>query len=160
MRRRHVPALLREAVEIVPPACADHDGSACSILGVMSEVGAGVPRDRGRARWAYRRACNAGNMHGCGNLGELLLADLEPGANQGAALALLHRSCDAGKLRACDVLLGHACVRGEGAACLTLAALRTACARGSDAACARIEGLPPSFDADEPLSSSAVARGH
>jgi hypothetical protein len=116
----------------------------------MHERGRGVRQSRGQARSLYRRACEGGNVRGCGNLGELLLADGATAEAQG----LLTRACDAGKGRAC-LVLGRAhlsgtlqpgpagiarglfergCNAGEAGSCIALADLLERSAASGDTA--------------------------
>jgi len=142
LRQRPDPALVVEAAR-TSSQCAAGTPWACSVLGVLAELGLGMRPDRARAGALYRRACEAGNPRGCGNLGELLLADTERGSQPDGALALLQVACDAGHARPCATLgrtyakgalvprepalaarfLERACARGDGFACLDLADL-------------------------------------
>jgi TPR repeat protein len=149
--------------------CNDGRGDACSALGVIYEAGAGVTPDLPRAVALYRRACNAGNQHGCGNLG---IARANGFVAAGARL--LEPACIGGDARSCAYLAnlyltgntvpknpGHAvhlleraCDGEEAAACVALGdALMKAdlgddasqfygkgCLHGSATACRRLGG--------------------
>jgi TPR repeat protein len=72
MRRSPDPEVMPDAAVGFSRWCALGDAPACSMLGVMHELGLGVRRSRERARSLYRRACDGGNARACGNLDELL----------------------------------------------------------------------------------------
>jgi len=56
-------------------ACEDGDLSACTVFGLMSELGQGVPQDLPRARALYRRACEGNEQLACDLLAALADAD-------------------------------------------------------------------------------------
>jgi TPR repeat protein len=171
LRRSAAPELLPDSAEIMLRACSVGEADACSIAGVMFELGRGVRPDRERARSLYTRACDRGNARGCGNLGEMLLQ----GGARREAMPLLQRSCDAKQGRAC-VILGRiesegakararferACGVGEAAGCMALAdliersaesgsrdrvveLLEKACANGSEEGCSRLSRRAQAF---------------
>jgi TPR repeat protein len=88
--------------------CAAGDAASCSVLGVMHELGRGVPRDELRAADLYQRACIGHNPRGCVNLGRLF--------RRGAG----RRHDDATAAMLFDV----ACRRAEGEGCFELGQLR------------------------------------
>jgi uncharacterized protein len=61
--------VLADAWELFDRNCSAGDPAACSALGRMYELGAGVPVDPRRARQLYQRACSGGNALGCSHLG-------------------------------------------------------------------------------------------
>jgi TPR repeat protein len=142
---RHEPdaSLAREAAATFSERCAAHETAACSMLGVAYEVGVGVFRDRRRAMGLYRHACDSGNVRACGNLGELMLADAEPGTRPSAALELLQTSCSKSNARACAAL-GRAFAQGRVAPQELVTAatlLERACSGGESSACVEVADL-------------------
>ncbi len=167
LRRRPDPALAAETAAAFSSDCARGDTASCSMLGVAHEVGYGVARDADRARSLYQQACRSGNKRACGNLGEVLLAEAEPGASPAAPLTLLEVACEAKQGRACAVLghaLAHSAVVPRD---LPLAGrfLRQACDREQPHACLElaelVEGgsVPARPGMAEHLLEIACARG-
>jgi TPR repeat protein len=66
---------VREARTAFSDACKNGEAAACSAVGVMYEVGVGVPMDTRRARELYGTACEAHNARACENLAGLMAAD-------------------------------------------------------------------------------------
>ena len=99
LRRSPDPDVVSDGRVLFSRGCAVGQLDSCSTLGVIHELGPGMPPDRERARPLYRRACEGGNARACGNLGELMLTD----ANPEPALALLEMACNAWQGRACLV---------------------------------------------------------
>ena len=56
------------AVGLFRQACDGGNILGCANLGVMYELGTGVPKDRNRAARLYRKACDGGNSEACENL--------------------------------------------------------------------------------------------
>jgi len=124
--------------------CARGGAEACSALGVMNEVGVGVPVNALAAVALYERACRAGNQRACTNLGVALAEGTGGSRDTVAGARLLERACDAGDPLACvhlasmrevgvgvskDAVLAAqlfalACDGGEGNACLALGDIR------------------------------------
>jgi TPR repeat protein len=119
--------------------CDAGDEAACSLLGVMSEQGRGVPRDAKRAERLHRRACAGGNQPACVNLGRLLV-DGTSGRHDPAAAALLFElACAGGVATGCHALgliaeregrsvlaagwHARACEKGDASGCQALAAM-------------------------------------
>jgi TPR repeat protein len=50
---------------LLEAACDAGVAVACSNLGVMYEIGLGVPKDEAHAASLYRRACNGGMAEAC-----------------------------------------------------------------------------------------------
>jgi TPR repeat protein len=148
LHRHPDPALAREARMLSSASCQKGDAAACSMLGVIHELGLGVPKDRSRARALYQGACSARYQRACGNLGELLLGDPAvgdklPGSRPVDPIALLRAACDAGSGRHCGVL-GRAYATGTGVARALQAAAsfsELACGRGDAASCVRLVDL-------------------
>jgi TPR repeat protein len=149
LRRRGDPAILPDAAAALARDCDMGDAPSCSIAGVMYELGRGAPRDLGRARSLYGRACHVGNARACANLAELLLVDQHAPAR---ALSMLVSACEGGVGRAC-VTLGRAyqdgalvaaspararglyeraCGQGEAAGCRALAVILGASGDAAD----------------------------
>lgn len=81
--------------------CETGDARACSVLGVMYEVGRGAPMDRARAATLFGWACEQGNLRGCVNLGRLELLE---GTTNEALVATTRRFdaiCQQGSAEAC-----------------------------------------------------------
>jgi uncharacterized protein len=143
LRKHPDPSTVLDAAAQFSIGCTRQDPAACSMLGVMTELGLGMRRDRALAQSLYRRACEAGNMRGCGNLGELQLASLERRQKPAAAIVLLEMGCNAGHARPCGVLAraysGTAALRAEPEKVASL--FERACARGDVDACSLLAGL-------------------
>ncbi|MFT3767571.1 MAG: protein kinase [Minicystis sp.] len=133
-----------KAATLYTKACDHGDAPACSGLGVLHELGAGVARDRTRAASYYDKACSSGDALGCAYKSFML------GAGRGikqdearaaelakSALPGLSAACEHGEARECvalAVLLGNdkkeegraaqleqqACDAGEPAGCANL----------------------------------------
>jgi hypothetical protein len=106
----------------------------------MNEVGVGVPVDRARAATLYERACRAGNVRGCANLGVARVEGMG-GRDVPIGAQLLELACDRGDARGCmnlarlhssgqgvardpalaARLFGFACDHEEESACVALA---------------------------------------
>ncbi len=167
LRRNPDPGVVRDAVTGFTRDCAGVAvPSACSMLGVLHELGLGVPVDPTLARSLYRLACGAGNTRACGNLGELLLADPVP-AVVPDALSLLRSSCAASNGRHCAAL-GR--VYDEGtfvprSPVVAASWFERACTNGSVSACIGYADLAERGDVDPPrgrttqLLAMACARG-
>jgi TPR repeat protein len=144
LRRSPEPAIVKDAAAHFSRRCeGSGDVSACSLFGVLLELGLGVRADRARARTLYRFACESGNPRACGNLGELLLADAAPGATPEGALTLLRMSCDAGHGRPCAVL-GRIYDRGSvvpRTPAVAASFFERACRRGAVSACIGVADL-------------------
>lgn len=91
--------------------CRQGGAEACSALGVMNEVGVGVPRNIAKAVALYERACVAHNQRGCTNLGIARAQGLGGVADPAAGVRLLEPACDGGDARAC-VFLANMHVQG------------------------------------------------
>jgi hypothetical protein len=131
------------------------------MLGVIHELGLGVPRDRARARSLYRQACERRNLRACGNLGELLLADVRPGDAPDGALVLLRTACDAGHGRACAVI-GRAQATGvvvSGGPSDAAVWFERGCAGGEVSSCVALADLVESPGRRAELLTLACARG-
>ena len=92
LRRDPDPVALVNAALTFELTCATRQPGACSLLGVLHELGVGAPRDLARARSLYRLDCDAGNARACGNLGALMLRD-DGGATTELAAMLLTSAC-------------------------------------------------------------------
>jgi TPR repeat protein len=82
-------------------ACSEGHPEACSALGVMNEIGVGVPANPARAVALYDRACRSGNVHGCTNLAVARIEGIGGPRDVRLAARLLEPSCDRGDARAC-----------------------------------------------------------
>jgi TPR repeat protein len=82
-------------------ACSEGHPEACSALGVMNEMGVGVPANPVRAVALYDRACRSGNVHGCTNLAVARIEGIGGPSDVRLAARLLEPACDRGDARAC-----------------------------------------------------------
>jgi TPR repeat protein len=73
LRNAPDPSDVRDAVSAFTSACEAGEAPACSVLGVMYEVGRGFPLDTPRALALYGAACDAHNPRACANRDRLLL---------------------------------------------------------------------------------------
>ena len=164
LRNKPDPALLAEAAVELGQGCRFTDTASCSMLGVMYELGRGVPLDVRRARSLYQQSCDGGNARACGNLGALVLREPSLGAPE-RALELLRSACDAVDARACATL-GAAHLEGGAAPASPAEArrlLELACDRGEPSGCVALAlGLARSGDEAraDTLLARACARGH
>lgn len=102
---------LQKAGELYTKACDHGDAPACSGLGALHELGAGVGRDRTRALALYEKACAAQDGLGCAYKSFMLGAGRgikqdEAKAEEAAKAALpgLTASCEKGEARDCVAL--------------------------------------------------------
>ncbi|MDQ3368640.1 MAG: hypothetical protein M3680_24695 [Myxococcota bacterium] len=97
--------------------CELGDAGSCSDLGFMHLAGRFVPLDRTRASELFVRACAGDDLHGCNNLGAVLIGrDAVPHADVRHALSLFERACAeeptlCTNLRACEAGMPEHCVR-------------------------------------------------
>src|ERR1019366_6162945 len=68
LRRHPDPLTVKTARVVFEDDCNRGSPEACSALGVMNEIGVGVPMNQKRAVALYERACQTGNVRGCTNL--------------------------------------------------------------------------------------------
>jgi TPR repeat protein len=66
------PHALREAAVAFASACDGGEAASCSALGVMYELGRGLPMSTSRALSLYETACEAHNLRACGNRDRLV----------------------------------------------------------------------------------------
>ena len=92
---------LEKALVAFGEACSEGHPEACSALGVMNEIGVGVPANPARAVALYDRACRSGNVHGCTNLAVARIEGIGGPRDVRLAARLLEPSCDRGDARAC-----------------------------------------------------------
>lgn len=140
LRNRPDPAAVSDAAVAFARACQEGEAAACSVLGVMYELGRGFPVNAPYARTLYGGACETQNLRACGNLGELLLRDGSRARESGRAVSLLRMSCGGGDQRACD-RLGRAYRDGDGEprdATQATALFDAACSAGYAPACVEL----------------------
>jgi TPR repeat protein len=140
LRNQPDPEAVREAALAFTTACRGGEAASCSVLGVMYELGRGVPLSASRALALYERACDAHNPRACGNLGDLLLSDRAGVRDPARAVFLLRSACDAEQGRACE-RLGRAYRDGDGEpqdAGRAAALFDAACSDGYAPACAAV----------------------
>jgi TPR repeat protein len=124
--------------------CREGGAEACSALGVMNEIGVGVPVNAAHSVALYERACAAGNSRGCANLGVARVEGMGGPRDVVAGARLLEPACDRGDARAClhlarlhrtgagvsndpvlaAQLFGRACTGEEPSACVALGDIR------------------------------------
>ena len=107
LRRHPDPLTVKTARVVFEDDCNRGSPEACSALGVMNEIGVGVPMNQKRAVALYERACQTGNVRGCTNLA---VARIEGIGGQRSVLFGAR-------------VLGPACDHGDAWACLHLARL-------------------------------------
>ncbi len=153
-------------LESIVEDCNRGKADACSDLGVSFDLGISAPKNPETARALYEKACKAGSMSGCNNLGVMVLVSDPPRAassfdracrsrlpiacrNLGMAYLVgsgVERDVD----RSRELFLG-ACQKKIELACVDLArvqddagaerALTQSCARGTGSACADLGRL-------------------
>jgi len=153
LRRTPDRYTLADAVRAFKIDCHEGGAEACSALGVMNELGVGVPLNAARAVALYDRACKVGNTRGCANLGVARSLGIGVARDAAAGAQLLIPACDQGDARACsylgrlyaagDGVVGDAaraarlfdlaCQGEEGSACTSLADLRASAGQRDDA---------------------------
>jgi hypothetical protein len=85
-------------------ACDGGDVSACTVFGLMVELGQGVPQDVARARDLYRRACEGGELVGCTNLGLMYEEGVGGPQSLEEAEGRYRIACEGGEQLACELL--------------------------------------------------------
>jgi hypothetical protein len=95
-------------------ACDDGDLSACTVFGLMSELGQGVTQDLTRSRALYRRACEGGELVGCTNLGLMCEEGVGGEQDMDEARGQFRIACEGDEQLACDLLAALADVDAEG----------------------------------------------
>ncbi len=139
LRRNPQNPEAREAAAVFADACKLGDAAACSVHGLMLELGAGVPSNARTARALYTRACSAQNQRACTNLSRLELQTATDVVDIAQAQNRLLIACEEGEASACAFagslsssthdrnpeattqLLEKACNRGQTSACYDLA---------------------------------------
>lgn len=137
LRRNPSSALVADGAKQFGDSCRDGELESCSALGVMHELGLGVPRDMFRALALYRRACDGGNAHACINVGTALAKIEGEGRDTVTAAAIFKDACEKGNQEACTRLAGLYLV-GDGVSLQPITASRLlngACDRGNPTAC-------------------------
>jgi TPR repeat protein len=144
LRRTPDPVTVAQARQQFEEECRQGGAEACSALGVINEVGIGVPANAVRAVALYEGACRDGNRRGCANLGVARAEGIGGPVDLPAAVRLLEPACAEGDARACAHLAGMresgvgvskdpllaahllelACNGEEASACLALGDLR------------------------------------
>jgi TPR repeat protein len=130
-------ALLDLAATQFNAQCDSGNDGACSLLGVMYEVGHGVPRSPQHAVRLYRRACGGGSARGCANYAEAMLNGTAGAIDHSFAVSLLTTACRSPEAAGCG-RLAHLTARGDGvrqSMKISLALLRRACEHGDPDAC-------------------------
>jgi len=115
LRRSPDPDTVERATQAFKKECREGGPEACSALGVMNEIGVGVPLNAARAVVLYDRACRAGNARGCTNLGVALVGGIGVSRDALAGARLLEPACAQNDARAC-LHLGRLYESGDGAA--------------------------------------------
>jgi TPR repeat protein len=135
--------LLSDAGASLSEGCQQGDAVQCSVLGVMLELGRGLPMDPPRAADAFAAACQLGNARGCTNLGGLYESGAGLRASLPRASAFFFKGCQQGDHEGCyrlgrmhELGLGHrqdatraaglfetSCIAGHAQSCLELATM-------------------------------------
>ena len=99
------PAAAQIAERLYQEACDGGDFGACTIFGLMAELGRDVPQDFERARVLYLRGCEGGELVACTNLG--LMSEEGVGGPQDfeEARGLYRIACEGFEQLACDLLV-------------------------------------------------------
>jgi hypothetical protein len=154
LRRAPDPETVARASRAFMAECRDGGAQACSALGVMNEIGVGVPANQAHAVVLYERACAAGNTRGCANLGVARLMGIGGPQDVVAGARLLEPACERGDARACvhlarlhatgeavsndpvlaAQLFGRACTGEEASACVALGDIRAGAGNAGAAA--------------------------
>jgi len=106
LRRTPDPVTAAQARQQFEEECRQGGAEACSALGVINELGVGIPANVQRAVALYERACHAGNRRGCANLGVVRAEGIGGPVDVQAAVQLLEPACAEGDARACAHLAG------------------------------------------------------
>jgi len=106
LRRTPDPETVAQATQQFDEECRQGGVQACSALGVINELGLGVPANAARAVALYERACRGGNRRGCANLGVARAEGIGGPVDMQAATQLLEPACTEGDARACAHLAG------------------------------------------------------
>jgi TPR repeat protein len=112
LRRTPDPETIGQARQQLSEECRRGGAEACSVLGVIHELGLGVPANAARAVALYERACHDGNRRGCANLGIARAEGIGGPVDLRAAAQLLEPACAEGDARGCARL---AAMRESGA---------------------------------------------
>ena len=80
----------------------DGEMKACNYLGYLYAQGLGGPRDRGKARDLYQRACDQGILSSCASLGSLY----QDAGKSDEARKYFSKACQGGVTEACGLLHG------------------------------------------------------
>ena len=70
----------------------------------MYAKGNGVEKDFSKASELYKKACDGGNMQGCGHLGFMYEYGNGVEKNEQKAVELYKKACDGGEMNACRSL--------------------------------------------------------
>lgn len=152
LRRAPSKGLLPASAARFRDACGGGEAASCSALGVMHELGLGMPADPARAAALYDEACVAGNARGCVNLGAALSRGAGVARDDVRARKLFSSACQGGEVSGCAQLgrlivasgteldaryarelLDQACNAAETSACVALAELHVGAGRSRDA---------------------------
>jgi hypothetical protein len=85
-------------------ACYGGDADNCVKLGLLYELGSGVPEDQPKAFLFYRRGCDGGSIRGCRYLAEAYEVGSGITQDKTQAAALYRKACDGGDTSTCDYL--------------------------------------------------------
>lgn len=136
-------AIVGEAADHFRAECDGGEPAACSALGVMHELGRGVPRDMPQAVELYMSACQQRYARGCVNLGQLHAEGVGVPQRWSQAAALYDLACQARNAEGCyriaqlqdqgrgvtqnsayaAALYARSCESGHAAACIDLGVL-------------------------------------
>jgi TPR repeat protein len=164
LRRNPKNPEAREAAAVFAEACKLGDAAACSVHGLMLELGAGVPSDAPQARALYAKACSAQNQRACANLSRLELQTATDVVDIAQAQNRLLIACEEGEASACAFAGSLSSSTQDRDPETTAALLTKACNRGQTSACydlaeATRTGAPPSV-AEIELYVKACLGGH
>ncbi|MDH3206621.1 MAG: carboxypeptidase regulatory-like domain-containing protein [Gemmatimonadota bacterium] len=99
------PAAAQIAERLYQEACDSGDFSACTIFGLMAELGRDIPQDFERARALYLRGCEGGELVACTNLGLMYEEGVGGAQDFEAARGRYRIACEGFEQLACDLLV-------------------------------------------------------
>ena len=147
-----------DAAAVFAKACGERDAAACSVHGLMLELGAGVTEDRGQARALFTQSCGEGNPRACANLSRLELRFVKDPGGIAVATDRLLVACDEGEPSACAEAAALVDARTDRDPEKTRALLERACQRGQTKACFDLAERSSGHDPADPVRLELYVR--
>ena len=147
-----------EAIHSFQEECSKNSGVACTNLGIMRAVGAGVVKSGKAAVSAWAVACGGGNLSACDFLGRAYFFGSGVQEDMERAAPYLRMACDGGRYQACNPL-GFMLLNGWGFPPDMLrarAAWKTGCDRGGLGSCAALAMHHRQKGTQEDLAQAAL----